>query len=105
MLKKAGGGSIHRRAARVLRAPPVDTCPWRLATSGVSERGRRRRRSHGHCGRAETRTVTRRVTTSTMRPHCWAGRTLPVLAAASSGIGECQGGVNGVETMMVASFG
>ena len=38
-------------------------------------------------------------------PHCWAGRTLPVLAAASSGVGECQGGVKGVEMMMVASFG
>ena len=45
------------------------------------------------------------VTTSTVRPHCWAGRTLPVLAAASSGIGECQGGVKDVETMMVARFG
>ena len=30
---------------------------------------------------------------------------MPVLAAASSGIGEHQGGVNGVETMMVARFG
>ena len=28
-----------------------------------------------------------------------------MLAAASSGIGERQGGVNGVETMMVARFG
>ena len=25
--------------------------------------------------------------------------------AASSGVGKCQGGVNGVETMMVARFG
>ena len=38
-------------------------------------------------------------------PHYWAGRTLPVLAVVSSSIGECQGGVKGVETMMVASFG
>ena len=30
---------------------------------------------------------------------------MPVLAAASSGIGECQGGVKDVETMMVAGFG
>ena len=45
------------------------------------------------------------VTTSTVRPHCWAGRTLPLLAAASSGVGECQGGVSDVETMMVAGFG
>ena len=30
---------------------------------------------------------------------------MPVLAAASYGIGECQGGVKGVETMMVARFG
>ena len=28
-----------------------------------------------------------------------------MLAAASSGIGECQGGVKGVKTMIVASFG
>ena len=53
------GGSIYRRAARVLRAPPVDTCPWCPATSGVSERGRRRRRSRGQCGRAETSTGSR----------------------------------------------
>ena len=39
------------------------------------------------------------------RAHCALGRVVPVLAAASSGVGECQGGVNGVETMMVASFG
>ena len=43
--------------------------------------------------------------TSTVRPHCWAGRTLPVLAAASSGVGERQGGVKDVETMMVVRFG
>ena len=30
---------------------------------------------------------------------------MPVLAAASSGIGERQGGVNGVETSMVVKFG
>ena len=30
---------------------------------------------------------------------------MPVLAAASSGVGECQGGVKDVETMMVARFG
>ena len=28
-----------------------------------------------------------------------------MLAAASSRVGECQGGVNGVETRMVAKFG
>ena len=28
-----------------------------------------------------------------------------MLAAASSSVGECQGGVKGVETVMVASFG
>ena len=28
-----------------------------------------------------------------------------MLAAASSGVGECQGGVKDVETMMVAGFG
>ena len=86
------GGSIYRRAARVLRAPPVDTCPRRPATSGVSERGRRRRRSRGHCGRAETSTGSRGWRRAQCAPHCWAGRTLPVLAAASSGVGECQGG-------------
>ena len=30
---------------------------------------------------------------------------MPMLAAASSGVGECQGEVNGVETRMVAKFG
>ena len=45
------------------------------------------------------------MATSTVRSHCWAGQTLPVLAAASSGVGECQGGVKDVETMMVAGFG
>ena len=45
------------------------------------------------------------MATSTVRSHCWAGQTLPVLAAASSGVGECQGGVKDVEIMMVAEFG
>ena len=103
--RRLGRGSIYRRAARVLRAPPVDTCPRRPATSGVSERGRRRRRSRGHCGRAETSTGSRGWRRAQCAPHCWAGRTLPVLAAASSGVGECQGGVKDVETMMVAGFG
>ena len=105
VLEEAGGGSIYRRAARVLRAPPVDTSPRRPATSGVSERGRRRRRSRGHCGRAETSTGSRGWRRAQCAPHCWAGRTLPVLAAASSGVGEFQGGVEDVETMMVAGFG
>ena len=30
---------------------------------------------------------------------------MPVLAAASSGVGECQGRVNGAKTKMVARFG
>ena len=105
VVEEAGGGSIYRRAARGVRAPPVDTCPRRPATSGVGERGRRRRRSRGHCGRAETSTGSRGWRRAQCAPHCWAGRTLPVLAAASSGVGECQGGVKDVETMMVAGFG
>ena len=38
-------------------------------------------------------------------PHCWAGRTLPMLAAASSGVGERPREVKGLETKMVARFG
>lgn len=45
------------------------------------------------------------VMTSTVRSALLGGRTLPVLAAVSSGVGECQGRVKGVKTMMVASFG
>ena len=37
-----------------------------------------------------------------MRVHCAVGRTVPVLAAASSGVGERQGGVKRVETSMVS---
>ena len=37
-----------------------------------------------------------------MRGHYTVGRTMPVLAAASSGVGEWQGGVKEVETRMVA---
>ena len=37
--------------------------------------------------------------------HCVVGRTVPVPAAASSGIGECQGAVKGVETGMVVRLG
>ena len=33
------------------------------------------------------------------------GRAVPMLAAASSGIGERQGGVKGVETMIMTQFG
>ena len=105
VLEEAGEGSIYRRAARVLWAPPVDTCPRRPATSDVSERGRRRGRSRGHCGRTETSTGSRGWRRAQCAPHCWAGRTLPVLPVASSGVGERQGGVNGVEMMMVARFG
>ena len=42
---------------------------------------------------------------ATSIPHCCVGPTVPVLAAASSGVGERQGGVNGVEMRMVAKFG
>ena len=45
------------------------------------------------------------MATAQCAPHCWAGRTLLVLAAASSGVGECQGGVKSIETMMVVKFG
>ena len=38
VLEEAGGGSIYRRAERGVRAPPVDTCPQRPATSSVSVR-------------------------------------------------------------------
>ena len=37
--------------------------------------------------------------------HCGIVRTVPMLAVASSGVGECQGGVKWVETEMVARFG
>ena len=37
--------------------------------------------------------------------HCWVGLTTLVLAAASSGVGERQGDVNGVRTMMEAGIG
>ena len=39
------------------------------------------------------------------RAHCWLGRAMPVLAAASSGVGERKGGVKGVGTVIVARFG
>ena len=39
--RRLGRGFIYRRAVRVLRAPQVDTCPWRPVMSGVCERGRR----------------------------------------------------------------
>ena len=105
VLEEAGEGSIYRRAARVLRAPPVGTCPWRPAMSSVSERGRRRRSSRGDCWRTGTSTGTRRRRRAQCAPHCCVGRTVPVLAAASSGVGERQGEVNGIETRMVAKFG
>ena len=47
----------------------------------------------------------KRKATSTVRHTLLRWPAVLVLAAASSGVGECQGGVNGVETMMVASFG
>ena len=100
--RRLGRGSIYRRAARVLRAPPVDTCPRRPATSGVSERGRRRRSSRGNCWRTETSTGTRRRRRAQCAPHCWVGRTVTVLAVASSSVGERQGGVKRVEKRMVA---
>ena len=73
--------------------------------SGVSERGRRRRSSRGDCWPTGTSTGTRRRRRAQCAPHCWIGQTVPVLAAASSGIGERQREVNGVETRMVAKFG
>ena len=72
--RRLGRGSIYRRAARVLRAPLVDTCPRRLATSGVSERGRRRRRSRGHFGRAETSTGSRGVSKWSRGKYSYIGR-------------------------------
>ena len=42
---------------------------------------------------------------NTVRMHCAVGRTVPMLAAASSGVGERQGGVMEVETRMVARGG
>ena len=56
----------------------------------------------GECGRAHVRGGRRRAQCTV---HCVVGRTVPVTAAASSGIGECQGGVKGVETGMVARLG
>ena len=105
VLEEAGGGSSYRRAERGVRAPPVDTCPRCPAMSGVSERGRRRRSSRGNCGRAGTSTGTRRRRRAQCAPHCYVGRTAPVLAAASSGVGKRQGGVKKVETMIVVQFG
>ena len=61
--------------------------------------------SRDNCGRTETSTGSRGRRRAQCAPYCWAGRTLPVLAAVSSGVGECQGGVKNVETMMVAGFG
>ena len=46
--------------------------------------------------------IERKATSTVARVHYWLGRTTPVLAAASSGIGERQGGVKGVEMRMVA---
>ena len=37
--------------------------------------------------------------------HCSLGRVVSVLAAASSGVGERQGGVKCIKTMIVARFG
>ena len=88
-----------------VRALPVDTCPRRPATSSVSERGRRRRSSRGDCGRTGTNTGSRGRRRAQCRAHCCVGQTAPVLAVASSGIGECQGRVKVVWTKMVARFG
>ena len=56
MLEEATGGCIYRRARRGDRAPPEGFWTRRPATNGISERGRRRCRSRGHYGRAETST-------------------------------------------------
>ena len=105
MLERAGEGCIYRRARGGDRAPPEDTWTRRPATNGVSERGGRRRSSRGNCGRAETSTGARGWRRTQCAMHCCIGRTAPVLAAVSSGIGERQEGVKRVGTMIVAKFG
>ena len=45
------------------------------------------------------------MTSTGARAHCCLGRAVSVLAAASSGVGERQEGVKGIETVIVARFG
>ena len=45
------------------------------------------------------------MTSTGARAHYCLGRAVPVLAMASSGVGERQEGVKGVGTMIVAKFG
>ena len=96
VLEEAGGGSFYRRASGVDRGSAGDTWTLRPVTSGVSERGRRRRSSRGDCGRTGTNTGSRGRRRAQCRAHCGVGRTAPVLAAASSGVGECQGELRGL---------
>ena len=53
-------------------------------------------------GRAQERGGTRRAQCTT---HCVVGLTVPVLATASSSVGDLQGTVKGAQTKMVARFG
>ena len=73
--------------------------------NGLSERGERRRRSRGSCRRAAPSTGAWYATSTGARAHCCVGRAVPVLAAASSSVGERQGAVKGAQTKMVAQFG
>ena len=45
------------------------------------------------------------ATSTVARAHCLLGCAVPVLAAASSNVGERQGGVKGVGMMIVVKFG
>lgn len=90
-----------RRGSRACRS----SLECRPAMNGISERGRRRRRSRGGCRRAVTSTGARYATSIGARAHCCLGRIVPELAAVSSGVGKHQGGVMEVQTRMGARFG
>ena len=55
--------------------------------------------------RGQRRAHEQGVAISTVAAHFLVGRVTPVLATVSSSIGEHQGGVKWVETVMVAQFG
>lgn len=105
VLEEAREGSIYRRPSRGGSGSAGDTWTWRPTTSGVRERGRWRRSSRGDCGRTGMSTGSRGRRRAQCRVHCCGGRTMPVLTAASSGVGECQGRVKGAWTKIVARFG
>ena len=105
VLQEAVEGGFIGSAARRAWALSEDTCPRRSVTNGARGRWRRRRRSRRYCTRVRTSTGARGKETNTVRVHYAVGRTVPVLAAASSGVGERQGGVMEVETRMVARGG